>query len=135
MADFHGNARKQRESGNDDLGTALDDRKSIRKRMKHVVGSLNILGSTESFTRSIVMPSTKRLLELAIKGLEVERERIDEELLQLRQQLNGTKGPQYAQRAATKRAAPRQKRKMSAAAKRQISKRMREIWAQRRKAA
>ena len=103
--------------------------------MEHVVGSLTILGSTESFPRSIAMPSTKRLLELAIKGLEVERERIDEELLQLRQQLNGTKGPQHAQRAATKMAAPRQKRKMSAAAKRQISKRMREIWAQRRKAA
>jgi hypothetical protein len=81
------------------------------------------------------MPSTKRLLELAIKGLEVERERIDDELLQLRQQLNGTKGLQHAQRAATKMAAPRQKRKMSVAAKRQISKRMREIWAQRRKAA
>jgi len=70
------------------------------------------------------MPSTKRLLELAIKGLEVERERIEEELLQLRQQLYGTKGPQHAQRTATKMAAPRQKRKMSAAAKRQISKRM-----------
>src|SRR5262249_10032341 len=87
------------------------------------------------FCTEMVMASTKRLLELAIKGLEVERERLDEELLQLRQQLNGTKGPQHAQRAATKRAAPRQKRKMSAAAKRQISKRMREIWAQRRKAA
>src|SRR5262245_43368991 len=102
--------------------------------MEHVVRSLTILDSTESFTRGIAMPSTKRLLELAIKGLGVERERIEEELLQLRQQLNGTKGPQRAQRAATKMAAPRQKRKMSAAAKRQISKRMREIWAQRKAA-
>jgi hypothetical protein len=117
------------------LELGLDDRKIIRNAMEHVAGSLAILGSTESFTRSIAMPSTKRLLELAIKGLEVERERIDEELLQLRQQLNGTKGPQHAQRAARKMAARRQKRKMSAAAKRQISKRMREIWVQRRKAA
>src|SRR5215813_4796208 len=76
--------------------------KASENAMEHVLGSLAILGSTESFTRSIAMPSTKRLLELAIKGLEVERERIDEELLQLRQQLNGTKGPQQAQRAATK---------------------------------
>jgi hypothetical protein len=81
------------------------------------------------------MPNTKRLLELAIKGLEVERERIDEELLQLRQQLNGTKGAQPLQRPTTKMAAPRKRRKMSAAAKKQISKRMREIWAQRRRAA
>jgi hypothetical protein len=83
----------------------------------------------------MAMPSTKRLLELAIKGLEVERERIDEELLQLRQQLNGTKGTHQLQRTATKMAAPRQRRKMSAAARKQMSKRMREIWAQRRKAA
>jgi hypothetical protein len=87
------------------------------------------------FCTEMAMPSTKRLLELAIKGLEVERERIDEELLQLRQQLTGTKGTHKLQRAATKMAAPRQRRKMSAAARKQMSKRMREIWAQRRKAA
>src|SRR5262245_8978173 len=46
---------------------ALDDRKASENAMKHVVGSLAILGSTESFPRSIAMPSTKRLLELAIK--------------------------------------------------------------------
>ena len=79
------------------------------------------------------MASTKRLLELAIKGLEVERERLDEELLQLRQQLNAAQGTHQVRRTATKMAAPR-RRKMSAAAKKQISKRMREIWAQRRKA-
>ena len=87
------------------------------------------------FCKEIAMASTKRLLELAIKGLEVDRERLDEELLQLRQQLNATQGTHQVQRTATKMAAPRQQRKMSAAAKRQISKRMREIWAQRRKAA
>jgi hypothetical protein len=83
----------------------------------------------------IAMPSTKRLVELAIKGLEFERERIDQELLQLRQRLSGMKGTNQLQRQATKMAAPRQRRKMSAAARKQISKRMREIWAQRRKAA
>jgi len=44
------------------------------------------------FCKEIAMASTKRLLEPAIKGLEVERERLDEELLQLRQQLNATRG-------------------------------------------
>jgi len=117
------------------LELALDDRKSIRKRYGARRWLLDYTGFNRKFTRSIAMPTTKRLLELAIKGLEVERERIEEELLQLRQQLNGTKGPQHAQRAATKMAAPRRKRKMSAAEKKQISKRMREIWAQRRKAA
>jgi hypothetical protein len=85
------------------------------------------------FCKEIAMASTKRLLELAIKGLEGERERLDQELLQLRQQLNATQGTYQVQRTATKMAAPR-RRKMSATARKQISKRMREIWAQRRKA-
>ena len=88
---------------------------------------------TKCFCTEIAMASTKRLLELAIKGLEVDRERLDEELLQLRQQLNAAQGTHQVRRTATKMAAPR-RRKMSAAAKKQISKRMREIWAQRRKA-
>jgi hypothetical protein len=80
------------------------------------------------------MPGTQRLLELAIKGLEAERERINEELRELRKHLSGTEGPrQRPQRTSTKMAAPRQRRKMSAAARQLISKRMREVWAARRK--
>jgi hypothetical protein len=81
------------------------------------------------------MPNTKRLLELAIKGLEVERERIDQELVQLRQQLSGTKGTNQLRPTASKMRAPRKQREMSASARKQISKRMREVWAERRKAA
>ena len=80
------------------------------------------------------MPSTKRLLELAVIGLETERERINEELRQLRQQLGHAEVRQKPERTVTKMAA-RRTRKMSPTARKLISKRMREVWAQRRKAA
>jgi hypothetical protein len=81
------------------------------------------------------MPSTQRLLELALKGLEAERKRVDDEIRQLRQQVRGTEEIQQPQRTGSKMAAPRRRRKMSPAAKKLISQRMREVWAQRRKGA
>jgi hypothetical protein len=60
------------------------------------------------------MPDTRRLLELALKGLTAERERIDEEITQLKTQLRGDDARVGAVLA-------RPKRTMSAAARRRIS--------------
>jgi hypothetical protein len=64
------------------------------------------------------MPNRDRLLELALKGLEAERARIDNEIVELRRQLTGST-------TATGRGASvtplRKRRQMSAEAKRRIS--------------
>ena len=74
---------------------------------------------------------TSRLWELALKGLEAERERIDMEIAQVRSQLSGsTKSTAGA--VVTKRQG---RRKMSAAARRRISEAMKARWAARMKAA
>jgi hypothetical protein len=80
------------------------------------------------------MPTNARLLELAIKGLEAERERIDQELNELRQ--NGSTG---ATKPAGSAPAARtdgeitptqfKRRAMSAAQRRKISATMRAKWA------
>ena len=44
------------------------------------------------------MPHRERLLELALKGLEAERAKIDEEMSQLRSQLHRDLGPNYFDR-------------------------------------
>jgi hypothetical protein len=67
------------------------------------------------------MPDARRMLELALKGLEAERATIDDEIAQLRGQLNP--------RPAVPTAAPK-KRTMSAAARRKISEAMKRRYAQ-----
>jgi uncharacterized protein YdaU (DUF1376 family) len=84
-----------------------------------------------TFLQEMIMPTDKRILELALKGLEAEAKRIDEEIVQVRQQLERAYHPGAT---AGKMAAPRRRRKMSAAARKLISQRMREVWAERRKA-
>jgi hypothetical protein len=82
------------------------------------------------------MPSTQRLLELALKGLEAERSRLDDEINQIKNQLthNGrvTKtsdnGVQSASIAISK------KRTMSAEARKRISEGMKRRYAELRKA-
>jgi hypothetical protein len=75
--------------------------------------------------------SDKRLLELAISGLETQRERIDEELASLQARTRGaTKG--VTSESAT--AKPRKRRKRTAAQRKAHSERMKKIWAARRKA-
>jgi len=72
----------------------------------------------------------QRLLELAISGLEAQRDRIEDELDQLRGRLKGTG-------KATPSPAPAKKsgRKVrSAAQKKAHSERMKKIWADRKKA-
>jgi len=78
------------------------------------------------------MAERQRLLELALKGLEAERVKIDDEIAQLRAQLNGAQ-PVRGRLVNLDTAAPR--RRMSAAARRRISEGMKRRHAERRKAA
>jgi hypothetical protein len=64
----------------------------------------------------------RRLLELAIAGLEAQRDRIEDELLQLRRRIGGG-GAKASKRG------PRRGRKRTAAEKRAHSERMKAIWA------
>ena len=82
------------------------------------------------------MPSTQRLLELALKGLETERARLDDEINQIKNQLNhngrttkiSDNGSHAAPTAASK------KRTMSAEARKRISEGMKRRYAELRKA-
>jgi hypothetical protein len=74
-----------------------------------------------------------RLLELAIKGLEAERDRIDSELSELRKQTSGSIAAPSP--AATPAGKARPKHRMSAAARKKISEAMKRSHAARRAAA
>ena len=78
------------------------------------------------------MTDRQRLLELALKGLEAERTKIDDEIAQLRSQLrlqrNGTEV------AITVAGGPRKRRTMSAEARKRISEGMKRRYAELRKA-
>ncbi len=83
----------------------------------------------------------ERLRELAILGLEAERNRIDEELAALRgavqpakKRLGRPPGSAKAE-AETDGRKTRKRRKMSAAKKKALSERMKRIWADRKKGA
>jgi hypothetical protein len=81
------------------------------------------------------MPDNKRLLELALKGLQSERERIDSEIREISEQLNGRSQGRSASRVEfAGRPKPRPHgRTYSAAQKREISERMRKYWAEKRR--
>ena len=72
------------------------------------------------------MPNTTRLLELALKGLEAERAKIDDEIAEIKSQLNH--GPATAKIASTGSSTPKRKT-MSAAARRKISEAMKRRYA------
>ena len=74
---------------------------------------------------------SSRLWELALRGLEAERERIDMEIAQVRSELNGSRASTTLAVATTRQG----RRKMSAAARRRISAAMKARWAARRQAA
>ena len=84
------------------------------------------------------MTAQRRILELALIGLETERERIEQELADVRRQLGGVPTEPSQQRTsggpAPRRAAPNQGRTMSAAQKRKISQAMKARYAAKRKA-
>jgi len=73
-----------------------------------------------------------RLLELAIKGLEAERAKIDSELAELRKQASGSIAVRSPATSPAGKASP--KRRMSAAARKKISEAMKRSHAARRTA-
>jgi chemotaxis regulatin CheY-phosphate phosphatase CheZ len=80
----------------------------------------------------------RRILELALIGLETERTRIEQELADLRRRLRGvtsmTSQPATSTTPATPRTAPNKGRKMSAAQKKKISQAMKARYAAKKKA-
>lgn len=76
------------------------------------------------------MAIDRRILELALKGLEAERDRIASEIDELRARLgSAAKTAKRTTRRVRKKA-----RKMTAAQRRAISKKMKAVWAERKKA-
>ena len=82
------------------------------------------------------MPNTQRLLELALKGLETERTRLDDEIKQIKSQLspNGKVIKISDNGTQTRSAAASKKRTMSAEARKRISEGMKRRYAELRKA-
>jgi hypothetical protein len=78
------------------------------------------------------MPDRRRLLELALKGLEAERAKIDDEIAQVKSQLNSHPRANIQERPAG--ATQRKKRTMSAAARKKISEAMKRRYVEMRKA-
>jgi hypothetical protein len=77
------------------------------------------------------VPEKQRLLELALKGLEAERAKINDEITQIRIQLGGGRiqaARGQAEDGVTS-SLPRKRRRMSAAAKRKISEAMKRRYA------
>jgi hypothetical protein len=75
------------------------------------------------------MPDRQRLLELALKGLEAEQATIDDEIIQIKSQLNHAPATARPAAAASPAAAPPKKGRMSAAARRKISEAMKRRYA------
>jgi hypothetical protein len=80
----------------------------------------------------------ERLRELAILGLEAERQRIDDELAALRSRGTvgrppGKRGRKPASAAGAEGKPRKARRKMSPAKRKALSERMKRIWAERRK--
>ena len=78
------------------------------------------------------MADQTRLLELALKGLESERTRLEEEIADIRQRLGGGGARQAMASAAPTRARGRRGR-LSAEGRRKISEMMKARWAARRR--
>jgi hypothetical protein len=80
------------------------------------------------------MPERQRLLELALKGLEAERAKIDDEIAQIESQLGGSRATAMRE-AGNAAAQPRKRRRMSASARKKISEAMKRRYAAMRAAA
>ena len=76
------------------------------------------------------MANNARLLELALKGLEVERDRIDQEIADIQQRLNGSEieGAQHTSGQAKRGG-------LTAAGRKRLSDLMKKRWASRRRVA
>jgi hypothetical protein len=81
------------------------------------------------------MTNTQRLLELALKGLEAERAKVDDEIKEIKSQLNGSSPPIKANGgSSTVSSRLRKRRTMSAEARKRISEGMKRRYAALRKA-
>ena len=84
------------------------------------------------------MADHKRLLELALKGLEVERRRIDEEIQGIQKQLRGNAAPAAARSQAQAKPQParptQKKSRLTAAGRKALSDAMKRRWAVKKKA-
>jgi len=74
------------------------------------------------------VPDSTRLLELALKGLEAERAKIDDEIVQIQSQLNPRSAT--AQTATAGSSTPPKTRRMSVAARKKISEAMKRRYAE-----
>ena len=78
------------------------------------------------------MPGKTRLLELALKGLEADRAKLDDEIVEIKRELNqrslGVKTAEDKTGAAAA-TSPRKRKRMSAAARRKISEAMKRRYA------
>jgi hypothetical protein len=81
------------------------------------------------------MPNQTRLLELALRGLETERTRIDDEIADIRRQLRTNGAASTPSAPAAQPAGRRRRGGISAAGRRKISEMMKARWAARRKKA
>jgi hypothetical protein len=73
-------------------------------------------------------------MELALKGLEAERRRVDEEIAELQGRLRGGAPKPSASSTAATRPATRKRGRLTAAGRKAISDAMKRRWAERRKA-
>ena len=80
------------------------------------------------------MADHKRLLELALKGLEVERRRIDEEVANIRKQLGGGGQASFRPQPQARPASPPQKGALTPAGRKALSDAMKRRWAIKKKA-
>ncbi len=77
------------------------------------------------------MPERQRLLELALKGLEAERAKIDEEIAEIKRQPGGRSAGVTGGEVGSADGQPKKRRRMSAAARRKISEAMKRSHAMR----
>jgi len=80
--------------------------------------------------RSSSDPTT---LAMALVGYEIEKQKIDEKIRQIRAQLGSRKGGGSAAAPAAKGGGPRKRRTLSASARRRIAAAQRKRWAEHRK--
>ena len=80
------------------------------------------------------MPDKIRLLELALKGLQAERAKIEDEIAQVKSQLGPANTTARLTAVNSGAASLRKRRKMSAAARKRISEGMKRRYAELRKA-
>jgi len=77
------------------------------------------------------VPDRQRLLELALKGLQAERAKLDDEIAQIKRELGNSSAAAKDSEVGNGMAAaqPRKKRRMSAAARKKISEAMKRRYA------